>query len=82
MVTLNIKEIQRFLPLWEYVCNERTKLNNPESKATTNEELITVFEEVQALKEATGLTDILELLTTYAETWGIPIPPEVWPDEP
>lgn len=64
------------MPLWDYLVKARS-----EKKAPTNADLIQVFEEVQALKEATGVSDILELLTTYAESWEIVIPPEVWPNE-
>lgn len=64
------------MPLWDHIVKERS-----ESEAPTNGDLITVFEEVQALKEATGLDDIKDLLTTYAESWEIAIPPGVWPDE-
>jgi len=82
MVVLDVKEIQRFLPLWEYIAAARMGKAEPvEGVVLTNGDILGVFAEVQALKEATGLTDILELLTTYAENWEIPIPPEVWPSE-
>lgn len=64
------------MPLWDHIVKARS-----ESEAPTNADLVTVFEEVQALKEATGLGDILNLLTAYAESWEISIPPEVWPSE-
>ena len=80
MVTLDIKEIQRHLPLWEYIAAKRIESGTVEGHILTNGDIIGVFEEVQALKEATGIPDILTLLTTYAESWEIPIPPEVWPD--